>query len=146
MTAGEQLAFAQTSSPSAPTSLHGTPSFTKRPPKSAVHTLHPCRKVFEMGPVFYFIDLESHRIINCEKQRRGRKALLCVSPSSRAVSRFSRLFCFTELPMESVKEAKRTDWIHFLRAERCGPCDFGGIRWNFLREWKNVVKRCEGIV
>ena len=48
------------------------------PPKSAVHTLHPCRKVFEMGPVFYFIDLESHRIINCEKQRRGRKALLCV--------------------------------------------------------------------
>ena len=33
---------------------------------------------------------KAHRIINCEKQRRGRKALLCVSPSSRAVSRFSK--------------------------------------------------------
>ena len=63
-TDGEQLAFAQTISPSAPTSLHGTPSFTKRPPKSAVHTLHPCRKVFEMGPVFCFIGWESHRIIS----------------------------------------------------------------------------------
>ena len=30
-----------------------------------------------------------------------------VIPSSRAVSRFSRLFCFTELPVGNMQEAER---------------------------------------
>ena len=47
--------------------------------------------------------------------------------------------------MGSAKEAKRTDWIHFLRAERCGPCDFGGIRWNFLRGGKMLLNGARGL-
>ena len=47
--------------------------------------------------------------------------------------------------MGSAKEAKRTDWIHFLRAERCGPCDFGGIRWNFLGGGKMLLRGLRGL-
>ena len=47
--------------------------------------------------------------------------------------------------MGRAKEAKRTDWINFLRAERCGPCDFGGIRWNFLRGGKMLLNGARGL-
>ena len=59
-----------------------------------------------MGAVFCFIGWESHRIINYEKQRRGRKALLCVSPSSRAVSRFSK-FVYRIIRGKKTKEEVR---------------------------------------
>ena len=69
------------------------------------------------------------------------------STFSTLAERFSKwgLFCFTELPTGSTKEAKRTDWINFLRAERCGPCDFGGICWNFLRGGKMLLNGARGL-
>ena len=47
--------------------------------------------------------------------------------------------------MGSAKEAKRTDWINFLRAERYEPCDFGGICRNFLRGGKMLLNGARGL-
>ena len=68
-----------------------------------------------------------------------------VIPSSRAVSRFSRLFCFTELPARSVQETERMVSKTFLRAERYEPCDFGGICRNFLRGGKMLLNGARGL-
>ena len=80
--------FAQTISPSALTSMSGTSRFANALPKSPCPHPQPPQKGLRKGAVFCFIGWESHRIINREKQRRGQKVILCVSPSSRAVSRF----------------------------------------------------------
>ena len=84
-TDGEQLAFAQTISPSAPTpstELQVSLSALRKPPS----TLSTFAEIFsKWGPVFCFIDWESHRIINCENKGGQRKPYY-VRPSSRAVS------------------------------------------------------------
>ena len=124
--------FAQTISPSALTSMPGTSRFTKTLPKSPCPHPPVPQKGSRNGACFLLYRLGKSSNDQLRKTEARRKALLCVSPSSRAFSRFLSLFCFTELPTGSTKEAKRTVWIAFLRAGRCGSCDFGGIRWNFL--------------
>ena len=145
MTGGEQLAFAQTISPPVLTSVHGTPSCANFPPKSPRPHPHSLQKGTCNRILFsaLFIWEVSNNIATATKARPEDFTNGDTFNPRRFA--FSRLFCFTELPTGSTKEAKRTDWINFLRAERCGPCDFGGICWNFLRGGKMLLNGARGL-
>ena len=99
--------FAQTISPSALTSLPGTSRFTKTLPKSPCPHPPVPQKGSRNGACFLLYRLGKSSNNQLRKSKARRKALQMVKLPSRAVSRFSRLFCFTELPVGSMQEAKR---------------------------------------
>ena len=97
--------FAQTISPSALTSLPGTSRYTKPLPKSPCPHPPAPQKGSRNGACFLLYRQGKSSNNQLRKSKARRKALQMVKLSSRAVSRFFSLFCFTELPAGSMQES-----------------------------------------